>query len=141
MGGRARGRQSRGECRDLDRLIANRNTQSVLDFRGDGIPIELFGTEQRIDLAIMRIGVLQDRRNHFGLIDRRDGGVTDISEGQPVDAFAARADPERVQPFHKVGGSQMRGDNRRAIQQPVRRSNVAGRHCWWLRAAPRFATC
>ena len=95
MGGPTGGRQSRGECRDLDRLVADRNTQGVLDFRGDGVPIELFGTEQRVDLAVMRVGVLQNRRNDFGLIGRGDGGVADIGEGQPIDAFVAVADPER----------------------------------------------
>ena len=87
MRGPTRGGQSCSECRDFDRLVVDWNAQGVFDFRGDSVPIEFFGAEQRIDLAVMRIGVLQDRRNDFGLIRGCDGGVANIGKGQPVDAL------------------------------------------------------
>src|SRR6201992_3042779 len=46
----AGGGQAGGEGRNVGGLVAHRDTQGVLDFRGDFIPIELFGAEQLISL-------------------------------------------------------------------------------------------
>ena len=73
----AGGGQASGKCRNVDGLVAHRDTQGVLDFRGDFMPVELFGAEQRVDLAVVRVGVFQDCGDDMGLIggvDRGRGG-------------------------------------------------------------------
>jgi hypothetical protein len=65
-----------------------------LDFHGDVVVVEFFGAEQRVDLAVVRVGVLQDRRDDFGLIRCGDGGMVGIGEGQPLNPLIVAADPE-----------------------------------------------
>jgi hypothetical protein len=62
------GGQAGGESRNVGGLVTHRDAQSVLDFRGDFMLVEFFGAAQWVDLAVMRIRVLQDRRDDMGLI-------------------------------------------------------------------------
>src|SRR6516162_4330245 len=67
----ARGGQPGGEGGNVDGLIPHRNAQCVLDFGGNFVVVQFFGAKQRVDLAVVRIGILQNGRNDLGLI----GGV------------------------------------------------------------------
>jgi len=44
------------------------------------MPVEFFGAEQPVDLAVVRVGVFQDGGDDMGLIRCVDGGVAAIGE-------------------------------------------------------------
>ncbi len=60
------------------------------------MPVEFFGAEQRVDLAVMRVGVLQDGGDDMGLIGGVDPGVAGVGEGQSIEPFVVVADSEHV---------------------------------------------
>ena len=66
--GGAPGGQRGGEGGNGDRLVADRDAQRQLDFLRDGVVIEFLGADERVDLAVVRIGILQDGGDDVGLV-------------------------------------------------------------------------
>jgi hypothetical protein len=81
--------------------------------------IELPGADERVDLAVVGCGVLQDGGDHPGLVVSGDGGVASVAEGQPQHALAVVALPLPFQPLGEEGRTQVGGAERVAVQHPL----------------------
>jgi hypothetical protein len=88
----------------------------VLDFLGDAVVVEFFGTEEGLDLAVVGIWILQDRSDHLRLVPASDGGVSAIGERESQDPLGVAAYPRPVDPFQEERGPQMGGDQCRAVE-------------------------
>jgi hypothetical protein len=79
--------QRRREGRDVDGFVSGRDAQRLSDFLRDLIVVEFLGPDQGIDLAVVRIGVLQNRGDDVGLVAADDGCVAAVAERKPKNIF------------------------------------------------------